>query len=115
VTALVPSPRLVEVAFCLVVSLALPDLLIAFVELQPGGPPADGIHFFCTTDTSPSYPTLMIVVGALTLLCLCCDTSLGKTAIIESGKEGLLLDATQDHCWFLVCFGLYSQGQIIVS
>jgi hypothetical protein len=36
--------RLVGVACCLVVSLALPALLIAFAELQPWGPPADGIH-----------------------------------------------------------------------
>jgi hypothetical protein len=76
--------RIVGVACCFVVSLALPALLIAFAELQPWGPPADGIHCLGAADTSPSYPTLMIVVGALTVLCLCCGTGLGK---ITSNRE----------------------------
>jgi hypothetical protein len=94
--------RLVGVACCLVVSLALPALLIAFAELQPWGPPAGGIYCHGADDTSPSYPTLMIVVGALTLLCLCCVSCLGKTASSDNRSDKLIFSFFMVFC----CCGL---------
>jgi hypothetical protein len=93
--------RVVGVASCLVVSLTLPSLLLAFAELQPWGPPAGGIYRHGAAETSPSYATLMIVVGALTLLCVCCGIALGNI------QENVSLLQTVD-CFSMVfcCCGL---------
>jgi hypothetical protein len=61
-----------------VVSLVLPVLLLSFAQIYTWGPPYHNHVIYCRggAETSSSYPTLMFVVGVLSLICLCCSTCL---------------------------------------